>query len=106
MVYRYAVLLLALTFAAHGQTQVDLKTQSKDIDFSAATTTKPFKSGTVFPSVCGVGEAFFKTDASPGANLYSCTSLNTWTLETGVIARVQNAGTNLPVEPTLNFVSG
>jgi hypothetical protein len=88
-----------------GQTQVDLKTQSKDVDFSTATTTKPFKSGTVFPSVCAVGEAFFKTDASAGANLYSCTALNTWTLETGA-GRVQSAGTALPVEGTLNFTSG
>jgi hypothetical protein len=67
----------------YGQTQVDLRLQSKSIDFSAANATKPFKSGTVFPSVCGVGEMFNKLDAPAGANLYGCTSLNTWTLETG-----------------------
>src|SRR5579864_3116309 len=68
----------------YGQTQVDLRTQSKSVDFSAANTTKPVKSGTILPSACGVGEMYFKTDAPAGANLYACTSLNAWTLELGV----------------------
>src|SRR5713226_4547435 len=67
----------------YGQTQVDLRTQSKSIDFSGANATRPFKSGTVFPSICSVGEIFYKLDAPAGANLYACTSLNTWTLESG-----------------------
>jgi hypothetical protein len=67
----------------YGQTQVDLRTQSKSVDFSGANTTKPFKSGTVFPSVCSVGEMFYKLDAPAGLNLYACTSLNAWTLEAG-----------------------
>ena len=66
----------------YGQiTQLDLHFQTKDVDFSSANATKPFKSGTTLPSVCGVGEMFFKQDAAAGANLYGCTSLNTWTLE-------------------------
>ena len=64
-----------------GQTMVDLRTQSKSIDFSGANATKPFKSGTVFPSTCAVGEMFYKLDAPAGANLYGCTSVNAWTLE-------------------------
>src|SRR5260370_34864978 len=76
-------LLVALYAATlYGQTQVDLRTQSKSVDFSGATATKPFKSGTVFPSVCAVGEMFYKADAPAGSNLYACTSLNAWTLET------------------------
>jgi hypothetical protein len=66
----------------YGQTQVDLPTQSKRVDFSGANATKPFKSGTVLPPACSVGEMFFKLDAPAGANLYACTSLNTWTPQT------------------------
>ena len=66
----------------HGQiTQLDLHYQGKDVDFSTANATKPFKSGTTFPSVCAVGEMFFKTDGPQGANLYGCASLNSWSLE-------------------------
>src|SRR5260370_29495145 len=64
-----------------GQTMVDLRTQSKSIDFSGANATKPFKSGTVLPSICAVGEIFYKLDATAGANLYGCTSANPGTLE-------------------------
>lgn len=77
-------LCLLIAFCAgtlHAQTQIDLRTQSKSVDFSGANATKPFKSGTVFPSVCGAGEMFYKQDAPAGSNLYACTSLNTWTLE-------------------------
>lgn len=62
----------------HGQTQVDLKTQTKDVDFSAAPTTKPAKAGIALPATCTSGELFFKTNAAPGGNLYFCTALNTW----------------------------
>lgn len=68
--------------ALHGQiTQLDLHYQGRDVDFSTANATKPFKSGTGFPSICAIGEMFFKVDGPPGANLYGCTSLNSWTLE-------------------------
>jgi hypothetical protein len=81
--------LLAAVFASpavcQNQTLVDLRTQSKSVDFSAANTTKPFKTGTPLPATCGVGEMFYKSDAPPGANLYGCTSLNNWTLQTGSI---------------------
>ncbi|HYL77031.1 MAG TPA: hypothetical protein VEU96_22640 [Bryobacteraceae bacterium] len=64
---------------SYGQTMVDLRTQSKSVDFSAANTTKPFKSGTTLPAICSVGEMFYKSDAPAGTNLYGCTALNTWT---------------------------
>jgi hypothetical protein len=80
-----AVSLLAVTLAipAGAQTQVDLRTQSKNVDFSAAASTKPFRTGTELPATCSVGEAFFKTDATPGQNLYSCTSTDVWALQSG-----------------------
>jgi len=61
------------------QTQVDLKTQTKNVDFTAAITTKPVKAGTALPATCAAGELFFKTNAAPGGNLYLCTAANTWT---------------------------
>ena len=32
---------------------------------------------------CTVGQRFFRTDATPGQNIYGCTATNVWTLETG-----------------------
>lgn len=76
-------LLAAIAFA-DGQTQVDLATQSKDVDFSGAIFTKPAKTGTSIPATCSLGEAFFKTNVTPGQNLYGCTSPNTWSLMAGI----------------------
>jgi hypothetical protein len=80
-----AVCLLAAVLAAPAgaQTQVDLRTQGKNVDFSAATSTKPFRTGTALPGTCSVGQTFFKTDAAAGQNLFACTSANVWTLESG-----------------------
>lgn len=68
------------------QTQINLRTQARQVDFSAASATKPFKSGIVLPVACSTGEAFFKTDAPAGQNLYGCTATNTWTLQAGWIS--------------------
>jgi hypothetical protein len=62
-----------------GQTLIDLRTQSKTVDFTSAPSTKPVKAGTSLPATCTAGEAFLKTDAMPGKGLYWCTSANTWT---------------------------
>ncbi|HEY7617990.1 MAG TPA: hypothetical protein VH744_14380, partial [Terriglobales bacterium] len=61
-----------------GQTTIDLRTQSKSIDFSAAVSTKPSKMGAALPAVCSVGETFFKLNAPAGKNLFGCTAANTW----------------------------
>jgi len=178
MQYGRAILVAVWLIAiAKGQTLVDLRTQSKSVDFSAANTTKPFKAGTVLPATCGIGEAFFQTNAPAGLNLYGCTAVNSWTLlsagvlagdvtgapnastviqlqgrpvsaaapssgqslawnsstgwtpqtvvgtqgpqgpqgptgpqgpagTNGAIAHIQNSGTNLPVEASLNFTGG
>jgi hypothetical protein len=60
------------------QTTLDLRTQTKNVDFTQAVTTKPNKSGTVLPATCGVGETFFLTGAPAGQNLYGCTGSNAW----------------------------
>jgi hypothetical protein len=65
------------------QTQVDLKLQAKDIDFSAASSTKTVQAGSTLPATCAQSQLFLLISAAPGQNLYVCTAANTWTLETG-----------------------
>lgn len=129
-----AALLAGLNVSAiRAQTLVDLRTQSKSIDFSAASTTKPMSTGAVLPAACGVGQAFFLTNAPAGSNFYLCTSQNSWTLQAGTtgpagptgptgptgatgptgptgangaIAHIQSGGTSLPLEGILNFTGG
>jgi hypothetical protein len=68
---------------AFGQTEVDLRTQSKNVDFSAAPSTKPIQTGTTIPGTCAVGQMFFLTTAPAGSNVYGCQATNVWTLEGG-----------------------
>ena len=67
-----APLYFCLWSANAQTTQVDLKTQTKNVDFTKASSTKPFKTGTSLPTTCAVGE-----------NIYSCTAVNTWTVQSG-----------------------
>ncbi|HEX8985263.1 MAG TPA: hypothetical protein VF767_07525, partial [Bryobacteraceae bacterium] len=76
-------LALAAAFSADAQTRIDLQTQGKNIDFSGASSTKPFRTGTLMPAACAVGETFFKIDATAGENLYACTATDVWTLQSG-----------------------
>jgi hypothetical protein len=62
-----ALLLASFACALSGQTTVDLTRQAR------------LGTGTVLPAQCVVGQVFFKSNASPGANLYACTSQDTWT---------------------------
>lgn len=64
--------------ALSGQTKLDLVSQSKNVDFAGATSTRPFKTGTVLPATCRTGEVYFKSDAGPGSNLYLCAADNAW----------------------------
>jgi len=84
-----------------GQTNIDLRTQAKNVDFSAAITTKPSKAGTTLPGTCSTGETFFKLDAAAGQNLYLCTALNTWTVLNGSGGvGGQSSGGSLPLAAT------
>ena len=96
MQFRYAAAVILAAGLGSGQTLVDLRTQSKSVDFTGAITTKPFKSGTFLPATCTVGEAFFKTNAPAGSNLYTCTSLNSWTLQLGASGPQGPAGMTGP----------
>jgi hypothetical protein len=85
-------LALAAACCAGGQTQIDLRTQARDVDFSGAASTRPARTGTTMPSSCKTGELFFKTDETPGSNLYGCTA-------TGVWNKLGNGGSAFP-DPT------
>ena len=75
-----AVLGIHETF---GQTKVDLSAQSRQVNFGGATFTIPARTGSGLPATCGVGELYFRTDATAGSNLYGCTAANTWTPQGG-----------------------
>lgn len=77
------LLLGVLMLPAGAQTQVDLRTQGKDVDFSASGSTKPFRMGAALPATCAIGEAFFNAAAPAGQNVYACTATNVWSLEGG-----------------------
>src|SRR3954466_11745456 len=79
--YRQILLALTLAGSAFGQTLVDLRTQSKSIDFSALPSTRPVQVGTALPATCQVGQLFFKADAAAGANLYGCSATNVWSVQ-------------------------
>jgi hypothetical protein len=68
---------------ASAQTQVNLRTQSKNVDFTGAPFTRPVKTGIALPAACGIGELFLLTSAAAGSNLYACVTANTWALEGG-----------------------
>src|SRR5487761_2570528 len=69
--------------AISAQTQIDLKTQSKAVDFQAAQYTKPLRTGTALPATCTLNELFFLTTAAAGSNIYACISTNNWLQEGG-----------------------
>jgi hypothetical protein len=101
--------ILAAGIPLVGQTQVDLRTQTRDIEFRNAPFTRPVKTGGALPSTCSQGEMYFLTTAVAGANLYGCSPDNAWSLEAGgggSNVQIQNA--NIPVgsRPILDLSNG
>lgn len=80
---RHAFLWAVAYGTLAAQTKVDLGSQSRNVDFSTANFTKPFKSGTILPAACTVGETYFKTNAAAGQNLYGCIAADTWVVLSG-----------------------
>jgi hypothetical protein len=78
---RACALLPALAVVcASGQTRLDLRSQTKNVDFSSAVSTRPFVVGSALPPTCEVGEAWFKPDAPVGQNLFLCAQPNIWSV--------------------------
>lgn len=82
----FLILLAVTPDSIRSQTLIDLRTQSKSVDFSHATSTLPVQTGTSLPGTCTLGALYFLTTAVPGRNLYACVATNTWALETGASA--------------------
>jgi hypothetical protein len=106
---RCGLVAVAAACAAYGQTLIDLANQAKNINFTGATTS-PVQMGTTLPATCSQGQMFFNSAATPGQNLYACTSTNVWTLQSGAqqtlyYQKILSNGTPLPQEKALNFSS-
>jgi hypothetical protein len=85
---RFGIATLALIAGqAVGQTStgtsVDLQGQGRNPDFSRFVFTRPMTVGAMLPASCQLGQFYFNSGASAGANLYACTAPNVWTLESG-----------------------
>jgi len=86
MAKEHFLTICALTMLAWplvGQTRIDLKNQTRAVDFSGAAYTKPAKSGASLPVTCGTGEMYILTAAPAGSNVYVCTAANTWNQQGG-----------------------
>jgi hypothetical protein len=93
------------------QTQVDLRTQARGVDFGSATSTRPLKTGGALPATCTQGDLYFLTVAAAGANLYGCVSANTWSPQPGSgsspgVVQIQNTGTAVGARPILDLATG
>lgn len=84
--YRLPILgiFLGVTAAvAWSQTQINLQSQGRDVDFSAAPNTKPAQAGTFLPTSCSAGAVYVLLSNPPGQNVFICTSSNTWSVQAG-----------------------
>ena len=81
---KYGILFAVLAAKMiSAQTQINLHSQARDVDFSAAPSTKPAQTGAVLPLTCSTGAFFVLMSNPPGQNVYICTSANIWTLQAG-----------------------
>jgi hypothetical protein len=103
-----ASVTFTVTIAGQTQTQVDLKTQSKSVDFSAASSTKPFQTGTTLPATCTVGQMFFLTTAPNGLNSYGCSALNTWSQQYAGVqsTTIRSSGTLIGSSSVIDISAG
>jgi len=83
------------------QTKTDLKTQSKSIDFTGASLTKPARSAATLPGTCSAGELFYLSSGP----LYSCTSTNNW-VKMGTVSGSTNPGDCARFDANGNVVDG
>jgi hypothetical protein len=94
---------------ALAQTQVNLKLQSQNMDFTDASSTKPFRLSSVLPATCSVGEFLFLTSAPSGANIYGCIAANTWVAQAGggsAALVFSSDGAIIGTRNVANFVTG
>src|SRR5437879_4605809 len=104
------LLAIVVPLGALAQTQVDLHKQSKSIDFTTASYTRPIKTGPALPATCSVGDLFFNTSAGAGVNVFGCVGVNTWALQSGGggqgTVTVSTEGTPIGTRGGVNFIAG
>jgi hypothetical protein len=97
--YFVAAFSLVVLAPINAQTSVDLRNQAKNIDFSGAAATKVWKTGSILPPSCNVGEGFFLIGGGP--YVYVCSSPNSWSAVAPSVAgkgtQVQTVNGNLAV---------
>lgn len=103
---RRAALVAAAVSYGMAQTAIDLRTQTKSVDFSGATYTKPTKTGTSLPPTCSVGEMFMNTNAPAGQNLFVCTAVNGWTVQGGSVGSIGGDATVTGGNLTVTGIQG
>src|ERR1700759_92980 len=84
-----------IAFSLAAQTQGDLRSQSRGVDFQSAPYTKPLKTSATLPATCAAGKLLLWTSAPPGANIYSCLTAGVWTPQAGSSSQllaIQNGG--------------
>jgi hypothetical protein len=94
-------LLIAGGSGALAQTKTDLRTQSKSIDFTGASLTKPARSAASLPGTCSAGELFYLSNGP----LYSCSSTNNW-VRMGTVSGNTNSGDCARFDANGNVVDG
>lgn len=97
-------IILAIGIAA-GQTKVSLKNQAREYDLSQATAVRPFTVTSTLPATCRVGEMRFRTDVTPGQNLFGCAADNLWVPMTAT-ATVYDPGVRLDRSGASSLVIG
>lgn len=109
-IYLTACLIAALGTACLAQTAIDLNTQSRSVDFSGAPYTKPVQTGSSLPATCSIGQMFFNSSAPAGQNLYGCTAVNVWSLQSGGgnggSVTVDSGTTIVGTRPVVSFSAG
>jgi len=99
------MLIFVMAAACSAQTLVDLRTQTKDVDFSGAISTRPVKVGSSLPPTCATGELFFNTIVPAGSNVYGCTSANTWSIQALSMSIIPGTGTTVAGTATQPIVN-
>ena len=94
-------LLTAGWSGALAQTKVDLRTQTKSVDFTGASLTKPFRSAATLPGTCSAGELFYLSSGP----MYSCSSTNNW-VKVGTVSGSTNPGDCARFDANGNVVDG
>lgn len=68
--------------------------------YDCRTEAAPLKRGINLPASCVIGDTFYKTNGTPGQNLYGCTAANTWTQQAGGGGATGPTGPAGPTGPT------